>query len=174
MIASDYAALLRSLLPPGAAWSRDARNISDLTKGLGVEFARIDTRALELIEESDPAKTNELIGEWETTAGLPGDCVAPTLLADRQAALLAKLTANSSASLPRINEVAAIAGYPSITIKEYTTPYTCISNCTDELYDEQWVFVWDITAPTGANDALLECLLKDIEPPHTLVRVFFV
>lgn len=73
--AEAYLAQLQALLPPGSAWPRAAN--ATLTKLLGAlaeELARLDARALALIDEADGRSTLELLSDWERVCGLPDPC----------------------------------------------------------------------------------------------------
>jgi uncharacterized protein YmfQ (DUF2313 family) len=173
MNAAEYTSMLRALLPTGEAWTAEpGTSFAGLLSGLAVELSRIDTRAAALLEEADGGTTTECVAEWESTLGLPGECEAPATIEGRRAAIVAKLTANDSPTLARVLQIGTLLGY-TLTIKEYREPFTCISDCNDELYTDAWAFVLDVTTPTGASNALLECLLEDMAPLHTMIRVFF-
>ena len=173
MNAAGYGQMLRGLLPQGDAWRAEpGSHLGNLIDALAEECARIHGRALALIEESDPRTTTELIGEWEKSVGLPGRCAQPQTLEGRRAALVAKVTSNSSPTEARAHFLAALAGY-EIVITKYWEPYTCVSYCNALFYSDVWRSVWDVTTESGAEDALLRCLIEDMDPEHTLVRVFF-
>ncbi|WP_157081126.1 putative phage tail protein, partial [Novosphingobium naphthalenivorans] len=88
-----YARQMKQLLPKGAAWDfAPDGTFARLLLALAAEFARIDSRALDLIGEADPRTTLELLPDWERVAGLPDSCTgAPDEVAERQAALHQKI-----------------------------------------------------------------------------------
>ena len=70
--ARQYAEVLAQLAPPGVAFNSDPEsNIAKLLAGMGDEFDRVYARIQDLIDESDPRTTFELLAEWESAYGLP-------------------------------------------------------------------------------------------------------
>jgi len=119
MTSAQYLAQLQALLPRGAAWTREPD--TDLTKllhGLADELARVDERCDQLLKEMDPRTVTEMISDWETTYGLPDPCTGPLeTLAERRAALAAKVSAIGQASPAYFITLAASIGY-TVTIDE--------------------------------------------------------
>lgn len=173
LTAADYLQQLQALLPPGAAWSRDATAVlTRLLAGLAAELARADGRGEALLEEADPRSVGELIAEWETAFGLPDPCtgVLETLVQRRQA-LTAKVGAQGGQSRGYFIALAAAVGYV-VTI--------------DEVVDGNQ-YKWRINAPavtvtyfragTGRSgerlaswgNTLLECIITRCCPAHTQV-----
>jgi len=96
VIATDYLAQLQALLPPGPAWPKGAdASLTKMLTGLAQELARVDDRALQLVEEVDPRTTAELFIDWERVAGLPDACVTAfagdQTTAQRRASLVGRL-----------------------------------------------------------------------------------
>jgi len=187
--AADYLANLQALLPQGFAWPRaqDAA-LTRLLLAWADELARLDNRAVDLIEEADPRTTGELFGDWERLAGLPDACVlaygVTQTAAQRRDALLAKLTARGGQSAAYYIALAARLGY-TITISEHKT-YTVRSKVNDPLNDLPWRFVFTVHAPlntvrrftvksavneplAGWGNELLECVISRLKPAHTHV-----
>lgn len=127
----DYLSFFQALLPPGAAWTRDAK--AELTKVLDFfagEFAKIHSRALDLLNESDPRSTIEMLADWEHVAGLPDSCSYGTAdtVQERRLALVQKITGRGGQSAKYFVELAETLGY-EIEILE-NRPFTCgISEC---------------------------------------------
>lgn len=64
--AEQYRAQIRALLPLGPAWDPErSPEIEKNLSGLSLELARIDARAFDLINETDPAGVSELMPDWE-------------------------------------------------------------------------------------------------------------
>jgi uncharacterized protein YmfQ (DUF2313 family) len=171
MIAQDYHAQLLALLPPGALWDglREPGTIaSDLLAALAEEFARVDSRAVAVLDECDPRTTTELLAEWESFAGLPSRCApAEQTVAERQQALWQRLAGKRLLSRAEVIEMAEEMGVV-ITITEhqtnrYGTNYRNAYGGTD------WQYVWDVTYPAPAN-AVLDCLISTVAPAGWLVR----
>lgn len=94
MTADHYREQLQALLPRGAAWPRDPGAVlTNVLDGIAQEFARVDLRVDNLLEEIDPRTTYELLDDWERVHGLPDPCVTDTLTTDqRRANLVTKMT----------------------------------------------------------------------------------
>jgi uncharacterized protein YmfQ (DUF2313 family) len=121
---SDYAQAYLELLPQGQAWPKHAPD-SVLVRacvGLNDYWGFVDRRAADLLEqESDPRTTIELLPDWERNWGLPDPCYdAPLTIAERQLALLMRMTMMGAQSRKFFIDVAAMIGY-TITITEYRT-----------------------------------------------------
>lgn len=145
---SDYAYSLMSLLPFGQAWDA-ARAPGSITErilaGLAYYWGHVDSRAADLLErESDPRITLELLTDWERNWGLPDPCLAePLTIADRQIALVTKMTLIGGQSRQFFIELGKILGYEITYIKEFS-PWTFgLSECgmTDDgegRHDPRW------------------------------------
>lgn len=142
--AADYASLLASLLPTGAAWSvPDNGALASLLRAFADEFVRIDARALDLVEEADPRTALELLPDWESLAGLPDICSGqPDSARERQAAVTQKLTAAGGQNAAHYTDVAAALGYV-VEIVEHR-PARVGLPCDVPCEDEGWAFTWDV------------------------------
>jgi uncharacterized protein YmfQ (DUF2313 family) len=119
----DYVDALAALLPTGPAWPREADSVlMALTGGQAQIWGDVDGRAADLLErESDPRQTIELLPDWEAAFGLPDPCyTAPQSVAERQLALVMRMTMLGAQSRAFFIGVAAQIGY-HITITEYRT-----------------------------------------------------
>ena len=182
-----YLNLMQKLLPPGPAWPRDVDSLlTKMLAGFADEFALIDYRSSDLINEADPSTTSELLADWERVAGLPDLCTGvPVSVALRRELLVAKLTNVGGQSRQFFIELAAKLGY-AITITEFI-PHTVESSVDDELTDEPWRFVWRVNAAQNTvrdftvddfvdeplaswGNLALECMILRLKPSHTLVQ----
>jgi uncharacterized protein YmfQ (DUF2313 family) len=178
----DYAALLLALLPPGRAHTAEDQGLSEALAGFGVEWARVEGRLLDLIEELDPTTATELLDAWERNFGLPDSCdpSPPVTDADRRDALKARLIARNGSQPAIIREVINAAGYDGLGIEiQIANLFRVDTSRVDErLYDNGWANVWWIwaasTPPQGWTR--LECLFstgdKPLKPSHS--TVFFI
>lgn len=174
----DYLQQLQQLLPYGPAWTDDPdAAITKLLTGLSQELARVDARAWQLIDEADPRTTHELLPDWERVAGLPDPCVAARVsdqtLAQRVAALVAKLVQVGGQSVGYFKAIALALGY-TIEITLQPPPFRTGWNfCTDRLGTADSVYWWHVTALIDSlspwRNAVLECTLRALAPAHTLV-----
>lgn len=185
--AEQYREQLLARQPPGAALPADPdSNWGRLLLALADDFARADGRAEQLLDETDPRTTAELLADWERVAGLPDSCVAAAQTTqERRAALVAKLTNLGGQSRQFFIDLAARLGYP-VTITEFRR-YHCERDCGQPVNEEAWQFVWQVNAPattvrefsteSGAEDPLrswgdelLECMFQRLKPAQTKVQ----
>jgi uncharacterized protein YmfQ (DUF2313 family) len=120
----DYTQAFLSLLPQGQAWPKHDLGsvLFGVCDGLSQYWGFVDSRAGDLLErESDPRYTLELLPDWERNWGLPDPCyTAPLTIAERQHALIMRMTMLGAQSRDFFINVAASIGY-TITISEYRT-----------------------------------------------------
>lgn len=178
-----YAEQLFSLLPTGAAWPREEGTVlSGIVGVMAGEFARLDERAMALIDEGDPSKTEEALPDHERVAGLPDPCAGDVqTIEGRRERLLQKLFMRGGQSRPYLIALAAALGY-EISITEFR-PFTCESACDAPLYDPSWHFVFRVNAPevtvrqascnSGCDEPLqswgndvLECAIRNHTHSH--------
>lgn len=186
--AADYLEQLKTLLPPGQAFPRDAgTTLHSLLDGMSIELARVDGRGDSLPGEANPASTNELLGDWERVAGLPDKCsgALEETLQGRRNALLTKLSSTGGQSPGYFIGLAASLGY-TVTIEEFRPFRVGMSRAGDSLTNGPWVFTWLIRAPEvtvtsfrvgrsavgerlriWGNDTL-ECIINQLKPAHTI------
>jgi len=185
----DYLQQIQSLLPPGPAWPRDAdAYVTRLLRSLAEEFARVDARASDLLEEADPRSTAQLLLDWERVAGLPDGCVSDSEVdlstAQRQAALLGRLTMVGAQSAAYFQQLAASLGY-SVTVQEFS-PFDVNDVVSEAITGVDWAHAWgvnavlnqpvDFTVTSTVLDALsswsnvvLECVLQRFKPAHSVL-----
>jgi uncharacterized protein YmfQ (DUF2313 family) len=192
MDAAAYARALKALLPPGRLWKKDLDSVlSKLFLAIGDEFARIDERVHELLDEHDPRTTLELLEEWEDMLGLPDECLeeTPETINERRAAIVSKYTAQGGQSADYYVQLAAALGY-TVTISEYVVARSGRLRSGDRIYGTAWAFAWLVTidgyeaetntifrSGTGrAGDRLrgydeldIECIFERVAPAHTVV-----
>lgn len=186
--AADYLEQLKTLLPPGQAFPREAgTTLHDLLDGMSIELARVDGRGEALPAEANPLSTNELLSDWERVAGLPDKCSGSLeeTLQGRRSALLTKLSSTGGQSPAYFIGLAASLGY-AVTIEQFRPFRVGMSRAGDSLTNGAWVFTWIIRAPevsltdfsvglsavgeklrTWGNDTL-ECKINQLKPAHTI------
>lgn len=186
MTAEDYRAQLAALQPPGRALPAEASSDwQQLLTALADELARIDARGDDLVDESDPRSTNELLPDWERVAGLPDPCVpVGQSLRRRRDALVGRLTGTGGQSRQYFIDLAQSIGF-QVTITEFV-PHDVTLDVGVPIYGELWRFAWQVNAPnntvttaditSGVDEAirdwgneLLECVLSARSPAHTQV-----
>jgi uncharacterized protein YmfQ (DUF2313 family) len=189
MTANDYLSQLQALLPRGLAWARQQANtLTLLLLAWADEFARVDLRCADLVNEADPRATIELLTDWERVAGLPDPCVTiEQTIEQRRSALASKLTMIGGQSRAYFIGIAEAMVYPGATIDEYW-PMTCNDTCNESLYSEADKFAWTLNLPASTGglfvmdcdsdcnsalqswgDEAVECRINKFKPAHTSV-----
>ncbi len=192
--ADDYLGQAQALLPPGPAWPRDVDAYATrLLLALSAEFSRVDKRAMALLDEADPRSTSELLGDWERVAGLPDGCVVDAgdqlSTAQRQAALLARLTMQGAQSASYFIALALSLGYV-VDVGDFEA-YDVNDDVEAPILGEAWMHAWqvtsalnqpvDFTVQSSVSDALsawsnvvLECVLNRFKPAHSVLIFNYV
>lgn len=189
MMASDYQSQLQALLPRGLAWAKSQTSIlAFLLMAWADEFARVDLRCEDLVNEADPRTTTEVLPDWERVAGLPDPCVTiDQTIEQRRSALVSKLTMTGGQSRAYFIGIAESMGYVGATIDEFAM-MTCNDDCNSELNSIADLFAWRLNLPfsTGGvfvmdcesdcnsalqswGDEALECRVNKFKPAHTSV-----
>lgn len=125
MTNNDYFEQAKKLLPQGLIWgAAKGGKLAALLETAAGHLSACHHRAENLIIEAIPQTARELLTEWEDFAGLPDECTAGEDLspAERQDAVVEKLTAKGNLSVQKYIDLAARLGY-EITIREYV-PFT--------------------------------------------------
>lgn len=189
LIDADYLHQLQALLPHGPAWPRDdTAALSRLLAALATELARVDGRAMQLVEEADPRTVAELFADRERVTGLPDACAVAfggdQSMSQRRAALVGRLTTMGGQSSAYYVGLAAALGYAS-TISEFSE-HSVNDNVEHPLYGAAWNFAWQVNAALNTvteftidstvddplatwGNALLECVINRLKPAQTTV-----
>lgn len=85
--------MLIKLQPPGDAFPRNNTSINfDFMLGFAQELRRIDEQIHNLIKESHPEQTDQLVTEWEIDCGFPDECYdIPITLSARRLQIINRL-----------------------------------------------------------------------------------
>lgn len=188
MNAAAYRHQLVSLLPRSAfgAFNVEAESkVSAVIGAIAMELARVDERAGDLINESDPRTISETLPEWEAMLGLPDPCVPfEQSTAQRIQAVVAKYIARGGQSPAYFVAVAAALGFV-ITITEFHR-FTANSRADESCWGSAWAFAWQVNAPEASvqyfdanssaddpaawwSNEILECVMRRLKPAHTTV-----
>lgn len=184
----DFTQQLMALLPTGRVWPRDlGTTIRAAVSGLAQAFARHLQRSNNLLVDSFPSTTLELLPEWEESLGLPDPCAgqSPTIEA-RRAQVVARFSATGGQTAAYFIAFAAALRY-TITITEYAPFRAGINRVGDPLYGTDWAYTWTVNAVlnqveyfrTGVSavgeplaywsNAVLECELNAIKPADLIL-----
>lgn len=184
----------RALVPVGSAWPRDPRSTWDkLLAGVSSWRGSMEVRVEDLLVESDPRSTNELLADWEDAVGLPDECLpVPASVAERRALVSSRLVGEGGGSRAYFLQLATALGYTVSLEEGQSDPARCgVAVCGDDLGGELLDFVWTVrTSITLVREAragsaqcgdplrswgndLLECVLSRSAPAHTLVLFLY-
>ncbi|WP_095108032.1 YmfQ family protein [Pseudomonas sp. Irchel 3E20] len=190
--AGQYQEQLRRLLPSGPAWDPErVPELHQVLQGLAEELARIDARAVDLLNEMDPAGVTELVPDWERVMNLPDPCLGLTpLFDDRRLAVRRRLLAVGNQSIAYYLDIARTQGYPNATLTEHRAPRFGRSRFGSARFGTwQAQFMWTLNTGGrlllgrrfgatywgerfGVNpSSALECLIHRTAPAHTLVHI---
>lgn len=173
--AADYAGAFRALLPRGRVWQVEPGSAQQrLIAALAKPFARVDSTASTLLEQSLPGSNLDLVPEWEKTLGLPDPCAGPNAtLAQRAAQVRSRFIAGGGQSRAYFKSFASALGF-EITISAIPTFRADVSTVETPVYEEEWLHVWVVTVVSNtsglSNDVLL-CELNTLKPAHTYVII---
>ncbi|TJZ78798.1 YmfQ family protein [Chitiniphilus eburneus] len=189
MTAEDYRQQLSALLPLGLAWPREPDSTLQRVLGaFGAGLAGVDSRSNELLRETYPPTSYELLADWERIAGLPDECslLGSQTVQERRNAVAAKLAATGGQSRNYFINVAARYGHPNATITEYRARRYGHSRLGQRYGGWRWQFVWQLRLPVIPvvprecgdpfgepfqtwGDTQLECMINKLKPAHTWV-----
>ncbi|ELA6496108.1 DUF2313 domain-containing protein [Salmonella enterica] len=177
----DYTALLYHLLPRGPAWEGD----NPLIQGIAPSLAAVQQRADDLMVETDPAKTTELINRYEKLCGLPDSCAPPGVqtLQQRQQRLDAKVNLVGGINEQFYRSQLDALGYTTATIDQFQN----LDASPNPEWGDKYRFYWRVNIPADANvawqtcisacnsairtwgDTVAECVIDKLCPSHTVV-----
>lgn len=185
-----YARQLAQLLPPGKLWNLEPDSVTSKTLlALAAEFARVDGRAADLVNETDPRTALETLDDWERVLGLPDSCLTsiPSSVNERRSAITSKYTARGGQSRAYYEQLAAQLGYTA-TVSEYKVCRSGSARSGDRCNGTAWAFAWLVTisgyeigtvsrARSGtarSGDRIqgfaqldVECIIREAAPAHT-------
>jgi len=174
-----YTAQLSQLLPTGRAVPSGQDSLfRRLIRAMAVSLVRVHLRALDLLAESDPRTTVELLESWERVTGLPDPCTGPAeTIQERRTRVVQQITRPGLQNVAFYQGLAESLGY-DVVIEEFipgeheffwrvtipeprlTLARAGVSRCGDRL-----------TKIDRADD--LECLLQRLKPAHTELEVAY-
>ena len=163
------------MFPFSKTWSK-------LLNAFAEELSRFDDAVLNLIKESVPGLSVDLLTDWEQMLGLPDVCSQlATTLAERQAVAHAKYTSHyTGLSAAFFQEYAAKLG-SNITVVEgygggepFRVDFSRVDRTTEAGVDGARLWSigvyheWSIQiSASDPNKAYLQCYFNKIKPAHT-------
>ena len=192
LTADDFLVALQALMPRGRVWPRDRDAVQTKTlAGCAPTFARLTSRANQLLIDGFPATAYELLPEWESSLGLPDPCAGPApTVGQRQAQVVARFANSGGQSVQYFIDFAEQLGY-TVTVQQYTQARAGLLKAGDPCCGYDWNFAWKINAPLNtlvravagamaAGDPLvawgndvLQCQFDEIKPAHTILIFAF-
>lgn len=172
-VTSEYGTVLRQLLPPGPAWNIDRDgDFQKLLTGMGHSYERVVLRGKDLLREYNPATMFELLPDWERVLSLPGTNPSPpTTLDARRGAVQGKMLGHGDPNVQSFIDIAAGVGYTVILKHKEYAPFVPGSPVGDPLSNHEWKFFWVVIHATLDDDALVEWMLQQVAPDHTVLQV---
>ncbi|SMG09239.1 putative phage tail protein [Paraburkholderia susongensis] len=187
----DWLEQLRALLPPGPAWDADlAPEIDMILWALAAEFARLDRRAVNLLEELDPLTMRELLVDYERVMQLPDECLGEFVtFEERRREVLRRLVGIAGQTPEWFRQLAVEHGYTNAYVIEYRAPRFGRSRFGRDRFGT-WAqqFFWRLVLGArlvggsrfgvarfgerfgGNPNSAIQCLVQRWMPAHTVVR----
>lgn len=181
-----HADLLALLLPP-VSYDPKGERLSVELSAEGAALDRAQANAARVQDAITPYGAAELLPDWERNYGLPDPLLGQDqTLQERLAVLLQRINEMGGLSRDYFLFVALNLGY-SVSLTEFQ-PFTVGMAVEQPLFDDDWVFVWQINAPETTvvefcvelsaveeplqkwGNAMLEAVLRRIAPSHTVLH----
>lgn len=173
--AEDYRDQLLNLFPRGRAWARNITStMAKLCHAIADEFARLDQREDDLMEEADPRTSSELLTDYERVLNLPDTCsntINPTI-EERRAAVVGRYLGIGGHNIPYLISVASRMGY-TIDIIDKVTPHHYEINVHDVPITRLSVgegagHTVGTALRTYGDEQALECVMMRLNQAHAV------
>ncbi|WP_235204584.1 YmfQ family protein [Bordetella bronchiseptica] len=184
----DYWAQMLALLPPGPAWEFEAiPELVGVLQALVPEFARVDSRAEDLLAEMVPSGIRELLQDWERVLDLPDPCLgAEGSFAERRAEVVRRFSAVGRQDRWYFEDIARKLGYPEAWVEVFRAPRFGRSQFGKARFGTRrqqflWKFHLGARRPGGSRfgvtqwgerfganpNSIVECIVRRYKPAHT-------
>jgi len=190
----EHLYLLASHLPSGRALQKafDAQdNLGKLLLGIAAEFQRFQYLEKKLYDEMDINQTDELISDWETSVGIPDDCLDNSVdIETRRKQVLQKFTkyggVQTAADFIR---VAAFFGFdiavtPGVAVSTFALSFPIvfidgqkeashtifITILNDESVNSSFILPFPLPFSTGGKQ-FLQCIFDSLAPANVNVLI---
>jgi len=147
--AEHYLELLQALLPTGLIWTREPdADLTNLLMALADEFARVDHRGDDLVEESAPRTAVEILDEWEAILDLPDTCTQPPeSIQERQFTAWIKMTTLGDGAPGYIIDFLEQFDISPVQIIERKPTLAGMAVAGDLCYSNDDIFQFEVLAP---------------------------
>ncbi len=163
-------------LPNGPAWNKEPGSaMYQALASLMGTYVRVAEAAGNMIVDSFPATTVNLLNEWQWSTGLPDPCLgqAPTLLQE-QGQIVARLISNGGQSLAYFESLVNALGYQcSITTFRPTCANIDVAGRTRLLPAEACNWLLISLVPAASQNTVIECELASRARATTLLGYVF-
>lgn len=167
-VAIRYARMMLDLLPPGKLWSLIESTLTTLFLGCADELARLESRAYDLLRESNPATVLELLPEKEAELGL----VAAPSTAERQANVVAREVARQRfRPVDFQTALAPLLAQDADDVVVIERSLALVATLGDQREIFQFFIYRDPTLPGTYFLASAQALVDQIKPSHTVGTV---
>jgi len=166
-------------LPDGRAWSAkyiDGTNTRGLVRSVAASFNRVQQQIEALANEFNIPLTSELLPEWETSVGLPDECISQAqTLEERREAVISRLR-----RLPIVNRDDfqnlgfALTGVPTTVRPGIEVDLTIVKETRFRLYVSFPTlangFPFDFAFDFGSfRPDVVACVFRQIAPSNVIV-----
>jgi len=190
----DYLHLLKSLLPNGKAWEVSRTSFFyRILEAISDEFSRVQIRIEDLLNELNPAKTQEMLTDWEKLLGIPNECtgsISELTYQARKKLVYTYYTMTGGTRPEYYKELIKNFGF-DIEVNEIKNFRTGLSSVGQGLNNGLWRYAFEVrtlNAPvfrfsTGQNTVgdplvvlsndLIKCIIDENKPAHVAVIYTF-
>lgn len=169
--------ILAGHMPQGRAWDKKndpESNLNGLVNGLAADFMQVQQKIYEMAQEFNISLTTDLLPDWETSVGIPDDCVFTfNTLAERRQRVTERLRNVPVVTLTELN-IYIQAFFASHTVIIINAATSGSFEFTFEMSFSEGInsrFVIIATITTGGDTDLLTCLLRNVVPANVLIQV---
>jgi uncharacterized protein YmfQ (DUF2313 family) len=168
-----FESLVRDLYPNGRAWSTAPASVTaGVLRAIAAAIVEVELQVDRFQTDTNPARTIDLVSEWERALGLPDPCLGSNQnMETRRASITSRLAGNAGVSTPEVLAMFAALGY-TVTLLHFSPLKAGSALAGHFVYGIAWQYVLGIQYLGSADRALLECALGH-RLPAQVVLVFY-
>lgn len=182
---AEHVSAARDLLPSGEAWGHGGA-LDGLLAGMAGELARFDLRCQDLVAESVPPASDELLDGWERVVGVPDPCSPGDQGVEaRRAAVWARWTGRATPTRAFFVALGRSLGV-EVWVEEFWSADEALAADVPFMGDG-WAFTWRVSVAAPAQvdyltvgmdvgsplatwgDPAVECAFRRHQPAHTVL-----